>query len=368
MKTDSKNIAIIHDILMDYGGGERVLEAVLEIFPNSDLYTFYNNHENKKIQSFIGKRKIYSSIFQKLPYLNKIGPFFSFLKPFSWWYFYNLNLSKYDGLLSFSSSFNSKLVRKTGSQFHITYIHTPPKYLYSEKNELEIIKKFPFNFLLKPFILIFRKIDIHSLSNIDSVICNSKEVRKRILRYYKVDAKIIHPPMLTSKIKFSKGKGKYFIFHSRLVKQKGIELAVKTFNKHSLPLVVIGDGYLRKRLIQLSGKSIKFLGFISDQKIPKFYKFAKALIYCSQDEDFGIVPIEAMNFGVPVIAFNSGAIKETVIDGVTGILFNKFTEESLHSAIIKFESTNFREPKLISFSKKFDKNIFQQKFNEILPK
>jgi glycosyltransferase involved in cell wall biosynthesis len=367
MKTDSKSIAIIHDILMDYGGAERVLEAVLEMFPDSDLYTFYNNHENKRIQNFIGKRKVYSSIFQKIPHLNKIGPLFSFLKPFSWWYFYRLNLSNYSGLLSFSSSFNSKLVRKTEAQFHVTYIHTPPKYLYSEKNELEIIKKFPFNFLLKPFILIFRRIDKHSVTKVDKVICNSKEVKKRILRYYKVDAKIVHPPILTSKINFSKSKGKYFIFHSRLVKQKGIELAVKTFKKYSLPLVVIGDGYLRKRLIQKSGKSTKFLGFVSDKKIPKYYKFAKALIYCSQDEDFGLVPVEAMNFGVPVIAFNSGAIKETVIDKVTGILFDKFTEESLYSAIIKFESTNFRAPKLISFSRKFNKNIFQHKFREILP-
>jgi len=354
-------VAIVHDVLLEYGGSERVVEELLRIFPGADFYTFYFNKSNRAIFAGFKNAKPKTSFFQNASFLYKLGRYFSITKAVSWLYFYLLDLSSYDLIISSSHSYNSKMVRKSKGQLHICYLYTPPKYLYGEMNELFFIKKFPLSLLLFPLFSFLRFIDKKAAFHPDKIIAISLEIKRRVARYYGREAFLVYPPVNLPKSLVVKTKKKsYFVAHSRLVRQKGIELIISTFSRFRIPLVVIGEGYLLNFLKSLAGPTVKFVGRVPDEKLPEIYSRARGLVYGSLDEDFGIVPVEAMAYGVPVVAYKSGGVKESVIDGKTGVLFSDYSEMGLYKAIKRLEKL-FIDPGMCSRqANKFSKERFRK--------
>jgi len=367
MNESFKKIALLQDIVCKTGGAELVLEVFLEMFPNCDLYTlFIVSDQRKKIEKKFPNVKIHVSFFQRLIKGNSVPKFISIIKVFSWVYWKFLNLKKYDLIISSSHSYGSKNINKYKNSLHIAYIHTPPRYLYDEFNEINLIKKFPYNFLFTPIKLFLKLIDKKGSAGPDLLIANSKNVQERIKKYYERESVVIYPPVKMLSHKLPLKDKKYFICLSRLVKQKGIDLAVRTCTKYGLPLIVVGDGSEFNNLKRMAGKNIEFIRDCTDDEKGNLLANAKALIYLSIEEDFGIVPIEAMSAGTPVIAFNSGGVKETIKPNETGILFNDYTKEGLKETIDGFNKIKFDSRKCVEQAKKFRAEVFKNNFLEIL--
>ena len=359
-----KKIAIVHDVLIEYGGAEVVLSELLKMFPKADLYTFLYNSKNEQI-SAVFPVPVKKSLFFSRTIFFVLGKYISVLKFFSWIYFYLLNLKEYDLIISSSHSYNSKIVHKKSGALHISYIHTPPRYLYALSHELDFLQNHFCKFLLSPVMYLMRKIDVYAGKNPDILIANSKEVQKRIKNSYNRDSIVIHPPV-DLPIKPTQIESKFFIAHSRLVKQKGLDLIIRTCNRYQLKLVVIGSGYYEPYLKKIAGKTIFFTGFITKAQIRYLYKYAKALLYAAKEEDFGIVPVEAQSYGVPVIAYASGGVVETIVDGKTGLFFKNYNEEPMYTAIKIFERTQFSSLACRKNAQKYSRELFSKKFLRLL--
>lgn len=354
-----QKIAIVHDHLLHIGGAEKVLFTLLKLFPQADIFTAFARKD--LIQKYLPNNKVTISFYNTLPLVKDYS---NWLKPLLLNYWEQLDLSQYDLVISSSHSYSSKSVITQG--LHIAYIHTPPRYLYNEYNETQIINKEPYKTLLSPLMSWLRMQDYVSAQRPELLIANSINVQRRIQKYYRRDSPVIYPPVKSSEPALYKGKKEYYICVSRLVRQKGIDLAIKASNRLNIQLLIVGEGAQKKYLQSIAGPTIHFKGFITDEEISNLYRKAKAFIYCAIDEDFGMVPVEAMAHGVPVIAYNSGGIQETIIDSKTGVLFNAYTEASLIQAITKFTKMSISSTVCINQAKKFSEQIFIQQFKRLL--
>ena len=325
-------VAIAHEFLSQYGGAEKTLEAMLEIFPDAPIYTAKYNP--KDMPDVIKNREI---IYPK-GFFNKIGEklFFLLRMPTI---FEGFDFSDYDIIVSSGTTWNKGILTKP-DQMHVTYIHTPPRFLYKYSQESTKWEK-P---LLKPFysylVNLLRLWDFAAAQRPDHLVTNSQTTRKRIQKFYKRDAKVIHPPVeidfpISDGLK--KAKAPYFLAIGRLSKYKNFDLLVETFNNVKYPLIIIGTGFEENRLKQMAGKNITFKGKVSDLEKHELLENCMGLINPVVDEDFGIVPVEAMAHGKPVLAHRSGGHLETVIEGETGLLFDHNSVESLSEKLIQFE-------------------------------
>lgn len=333
MKSDVnnyKNVCLVHDSFLHIGGAENVLLKLVEKYPAADIFIPLISDGYLELLQSKTNGKIYRLFLSKW---FKNEKFASFLKPLLIIYWERLNLGKYGLIISSSHSFSSKSVNKNKGARHISYIHTPPRYLYKEFNQMGWIKKFPFNFILWPLFFLLRKYDYYSAQKADILITNSKNVQDRIKKYYHRDSSVIYPD-LKPKSKTIKRKPRYFLFFSRLETQKGAELVVKTCTRFNIPLVVVGTGSKEKYLKKIAGKSIIFTGFISEKQKEKIFSYTQALIYTSIDEDYGMVLPEINSYGIPIIAYNSGAIKEFAFSKNI-YLFDEYSEQGLKNAIDK---------------------------------
>lgn len=353
-----RKTAIVAETIMKYGGAERVIDELLTMFPTATLYCLFItpsarqsiNHNHPKIE-------IHASPFQLLVRSDQVIKYISVIKLVSWIYWETINLKSFSQIISISCSYGSKNIKRTGGAPHLSYVLTPPRFLYHEFSELNFVKKFPFSLLLHPL----RIIDRIGIDRPTKIIAISKEVSSRIKKYYHKDALIIHPPVITCPYKKSTPKRNHYVVFSRLYKQKGIELAVNTCSQHQLPLTVVGNGPELGYLKRIAGPTIKFITRCPEAKKWQLLKEAKALIYTSKEEDFGIVPVEAMSVGTPVIGFASGGVTETVINQKTGVLFDQFSSSGLILAIRQFEKLKITPRACIVQSKKFDQKIFRKK-------
>src|SRR3989344_5791066 len=357
------NVAVIHDHFLHIGGAEKVLFALLNIFPTADVYTALITQTNAEIIKQKTSGKIFVSWFNKINLTETTANLF---KPFINTYGESLDLTQYDLVISSSHSFSAKSVITHPNTLHISYIHPSPRYLYTEYNETRGINKGILKTLFSPFKTWLRMQDFLGAQRPDVLIANSKAVQTRIRKYDRRESKVIYPPIsIPKQVNFKKEK-KYYLCVSRLVKQKGTELAIKAANKLKFPLVIVGEGNKKNYLHSISGKTITFKGFVSETELTNIYAHAKALIYCSIDEDFGMVPVEALAHGVPVVAYNSGGVQETVIHGQTGILFDKFTTEALEKAIIEFERRDFTSKNCRKLTERFSEAMFKLKFKFLI--
>ncbi|MBI5123273.1 glycosyltransferase [Candidatus Roizmanbacteria bacterium] len=370
----SKQIAIVYDWLDKWGGVERVLLTLHEMFPNAIFYTSYFD---KGSASWAKDLKIKTSYLQKFPNFIKKNRILSFL--FYPFIFELFDFSGFDLVISVTSSFAKSIITKPGTK-HICYLLTPTRYLWSHKQDY--LNNKLISYVLGYYLNKLKQWDFVSAQRPDKIISISETVRNRCLKYYKRNSEVVYPGFDTKywkKIKFeirnskfetnSKYKilnTKYFLVVSRLEPYKRVDLVTQSFNRLKDSLVIVGEGSQEKKLKKMAGKNIIFLSKLSDVELGIFYSNAQALIM-PQEEDFGYVSLEAQFFGCPVIAYKKGGALETVIDGKTGIFFNRQEEISLRRAIERFNKIKYNLRKNVSKYgveniKRFNKEKFIDKF------
>jgi glycosyltransferase involved in cell wall biosynthesis len=354
-------IALVHDYLNQAGGAERVVEYLHEVFPEAPIFT--SIYDRKRMPEVFRSMDIRTSFMQHLPLVMKHFKKYLPLYPFA---FESLNLSGYDLILSSSSAWG-KGINKGKRALHICYCHSPMRFVWMYEDYMEKEEYGPLvRMVLPPVLKWLKKWDMKTSKNVDYFIANSKTTQKRIKLFYGRDSEVIHPPVDTSFFKPYNSKIKdYFLVVSRLNPYKHIDLAVEAFNELGLPLYVIGSGPDEKRLKKLAKPNVKFLGRLSDDEIVKYYSQCRAFVLPGE-EDFGLTPVEAQACGRPVIAYRAGGALESVIDGETGIFFDKQEKASLMDAVREFNGRSFDPAKIRQNALRFDKNAFKQKIREFV--
>ena len=363
-------VALVHDQLREFGGAERVLVALKKIFPQADIYTTtFDLNSLGSHKKLIKDWKVHVSWFGKIPLLNRFYSPFRFLTPLIWESF---DFSKYDLVISSSGSWMSKGIKTKKPTIHLGYIHHPPRYLYGYETAIEWQKYFfikIYGYIVNHFLRIW---DFTSSQRADFFIANSEETKKRIEKFYRRDSTVIYPPVeINSKFEIRNSKlsknNIYFLTVSRLARAKHIDVLIKAANKLKFNLKIIGSGRDENRLKQMAGSTVEFLGNLTDEQMKKTYLNAKAFLFASRDEEFGIAVVEAMGYGLPAIVYRSGGLPEYVINNKNGYLFDELDESSLIKKVNELTSLNKEEylemrkearKTAERFSeKKFEKNI-----------
>jgi len=356
-------IALVHDYLVQYGGAERVLEAFTELFPYAPIYTLVYNKE--AMHGVFEGKKIYTSFIQKIPMAAKKHRLFPQIMPYA---IEQFDFSDYDIVLSDSSSFTKGIV--TGPDtLHLCYMHTPMRYAWDDCQKYTQDFNFP-GFVKKfvPFAMNYIRLwDRASIDRVDKLIANSDFVRRRIKKYYKKESVVIYPPVNYDNFYVSKDTDDYFLMVGRLIAYKRFDIAIQAFNRLGLKLKIIGRGPEIKRLKKISGPNIEFLGRVPEEKLAGYYAKCRAFIF-PQEEDFGIVAIEAMASGRPVIAYHGGDIPEHLEEGRTGIFFKNQLPDDIVEAVKIFFNYKFDPEYIRSQVEKFDKKYFKAKIKEYIAK
>lgn len=348
-------IALVHDYLVQYGGAERVLSAFREVFPDAPIYTLI--HDRESVHGRFDDARVYVSFLQGLPGVRRAHRIFPLLMPSA---IEQFDLSGYDVVLSDSSSF-AKGVLTGPDTLHISYIHTPMRYAWDDCQKYT--EDFGFPRLIRrivPFLMNPLRIwDRVSADRPDLVIANSGFVARRIRKYYGRDARVIPPPVDTSRFSVSEKRGDYFLMVGRLIAYKRFDIAVEAFTRLGIPLKIAGRGPEMKRLRKMAGPNVEFLGRVPDEELPRYYSECRAFIF-PQEEDFGIVAMEALASGRPVIAYRGGDIEERVEEGVSGLLFDEQTPEAVMEAVSRFDDSVFDPERIREKALPFDVASFRR--------
>lgn len=356
-------IALVHDYLVQYGGAERVLESFCELYPYAPVYTLL--YDKDAMHGKFSDKRIYTSFLQKLPFAKRQHRLFPPLMPSA---IEQFDFSPYDIVLSDSSSFAKGIITPPHTT-HICYMHTPMRYAWDDCQRYT--QEFHFPSLIKKFVPFamnaIRVWDRASADRPDKIVANSTFVADRIKKYYRRDADVIHPPVSTEKFFVSEKQEAYFLMVGRLIAYKRHDIVIRAFNKLKLPLKIIGRGPESGRLQRIAGPTIEFLGRASDAELAKYYSRCRAFLF-PQEEDFGIVAIEALASGRPVIAYRGGDIPRHVTEGETGIFFDEQNVDAIVGAVQKFQGSRFDAQKIREASLKFDKKIFQENIKQYVEK
>lgn len=362
-------IAIIADWLTNMGGAEKVVLAIHEIFPNAPIYT--STFTPETMPDF-AKLDIRTTYLQNLPKpLRKLHKFLPMLRVKA---FRKLDLSDFDIIIS-SSSAESKQVRKTRpGQVHICYCHTPIRYYWSNYEEYRQDPGFgKLNWLIRLMMPLMipplKKADYNAAQNVDIFIANSSEVQKRIKKYYGKNSTVIHPPVDVDRFTPARERGDYYVALGRQVPYKRIDLAVAAATQLGINLRVYGNGSEHQSLIDIAGPTVQFFtdrfGDASDDIVTEALNNAKGYIFPAE-EDFGIVMVEALAAGAPVIAYGKGGAIDIVQDNESGVLFHEQSAAAVADAIRQSEQTTFLPGTLRRKAKRFDKSLFITKISKVV--
>ncbi len=356
-----KKIAIFHDYLNQYGGAERVLETLLEIFPSADIYTFV--YDDRILPQFKDKRVVVSPV-QYLPFARQHYQGYFWLFPFMIKLF---NFQRYDIVIVSTHAWGNG-IRKAQATM-ITYCHTPMRYIWDLYEDYIRYKFVPwwvrvFMPLLRPGM---QDYDRRCAEQVDGFIANSKEVARRIKTNYGQDAQVIYPPV---KVAFFSQCSRYtrdghYLVVSRLKKFKRINLIVEACNRLARPLIIVGTGPARKHLQRQAGKTVRFIAKIDDTGLRELYATARGYLHAAR-EDFGMTMAEAQAAGTPVIAFGEGGAAEIVVHNETGILFREQTTESLIEAIKMSEAKEWDRQIIMRNAQRFSEEHFKNHFLRIV--
>ena len=379
-------VALVHDYIKEYGGAERVLEALCDLYPDAPIYTAFYVKGSLCWERFKG-RDIRSSWVHYVPFFaSKLHSPLRFLAPLIWGSF---DLSKYDVVISSASWYVTKGFGRRGTNkkkpVEVCYCHTPPRWLYGYHTSVDWQKFWPvrlYGMIVGHFM---RMYDFRQAQKVDYFVANSEEVKRRIEKFYRRDARVIYPPVGLGARVDARGKKQpassagrksrdYYLVVSRIVGAKGIEMAVEAARRYGFRLKIAGArvGYYKGLEGQVP-ESVEFLGHVSDEELVELYGGAKAFLALATDEDFGITPVEAMLCGTPVIAFRGGGYLETVVEGnpsagsgPTGVFFDEASAESLGKAIRKFEGMKFDAKDCVRQANKFSMARFKREISEFV--
>ncbi len=366
----SLKVALVVDSMVAKGGSDRNIDSLLKIFPKADIYTAVFNEEAYGDLN----NEVYTTFLQK-SFLRKIfKTHYNILTP---WAFEMLDLRNYELVVSVSAG-SAKGVITTMDQLHICLLLTPPRTYWDKERSFRTSKlRFIINLLTPFFSNFYRLWDYSAAQRLDEIVVISKFIQKKVEHRYNRNSIVIHPGILD--FWFEEGnqnlgdlipknfKKEYFLVVSRLYDYKRIDWAIKACKKEGKKLVIVGDGPDIKYLKKLAGKSkdILFLGYISDEQLKAVYTNATAFIFPGI-EDFGLVPVEAMACGCPVLAYNYGGLKETVQDGKTGFFFSNV--EELSYLLRDFKKDFFKEKDLKYRAKEFSEEKFLKQFSSFTSK
>jgi glycosyltransferase involved in cell wall biosynthesis len=365
MLKENPKIALVHDSLIQFGGAEKTLEAICELYPDAPIYTGLYKRANFPDEF---KNKVVKGNSSKL--FTTFAKYISFLMPIV---FEGMDLRDYDIIISDSACWAKGVLTKP-EQLHISYIHTPPRFLY--KYSVESTKRNSWYF--KPFITVIdaflRMWDYQAGQRPNFLIANSLEVKDRIFKFYKRNAQVIYPPVNVSCTNEAFPEyipyKDYFVAVGRIVAYKNFDLLVKAFNELPYNLVIVGAGSEKEKLQKLANSNIYFAGRVSETEKHKILHNALGLINPVQDEDFGIVPIEAMAHGVPVMAHRSGGAKEMVTEHMTGTYFVEVSVNEIKERVMNFyqliKKGEYDKCVISENVKRFSKERFKQEFSNFV--
>lgn len=374
-------IALVHDYLNEYGGAERVLLALHEIWPEAPIYTIYFKKSSPAGKVF-SEAKIIESWFGKLPFCDRLISPFRFLIPLIWKSFSPRggpwDFSQFDLVIS-SASWAVTKGFGAGKVKEICYCHTPPRYLYGYETSRNWKKHWWIRVYAAVVNHFMRLYDFQRAQRVDFFIANSREVASRIKKFYRKESKVISPPVDLPKFIIHNSKFDYFLTGGRLEAAKNFDLIIRAVNKLKMPLKIYGAGGQENYLRSIAGPTVEFLGRISDEEKFKLMADCRAFIVMAEDEDFGITPVEAMACGRPVIAYKGGGYLETVIEGKTGIFVDppsheasarqrEATIESLGAKMQSFRASEFKPEDCQKQAEKFSKERFKKEMRVFVEK
>ena len=356
-----RKVAVVHEWLASCAGSEKVIQQILNIYPNADLYSlvdFLPAHQ----RAFIQEKSVTTSFIQQLPFAKRSFRSYLPLMPLAVEQF---DLSAYDLIIS-SNHAVAKGVITRPDQLHICYVHTPLRYGWEFQHQYlhhARLSKGPKSWLIRAILHYLRLWDVMSANRVDYYVANSRYVAKRIEKTYRRRAHVIYPPVDTQRFVADAKRDDFYLTVSRFVPYKRVDLAIDAFNQLGLPLVVIGDGSSRLALEQTAKDNIQFLGWQPDNVVEDYMQRCRGFIFPSE-EDFGITPVEAQAAGAPVIAYAKGGQAETVVHGKTGLLFLDQTVESLIESVRQLHSSEilFDHKTLRAQAERFAVLCFQTRF------
>jgi glycosyltransferase involved in cell wall biosynthesis len=354
-------VAIVHYWLVGMRGGEKVLESLCDMYPEADIFTHV--YVPERISQRINSHKVRTTFINRLPFASRLYQNYLMLMPMA---LEQLDLRAYDLVISSESGPAKGVITHPGT-LHVCYCHTPMRYLWSGYHEYMGYARPALRMLMPLAVHLLRQWDSLSASRVDHFIANSSVVADRVKRYYGRDSHVIHPPVDTDGFSISPDVEDFYLFVSQLVPYKRADIAVKAFNRLGRRLVVIGDGSERKRLAKMAGPNIHLVGSADENNLRRLYSTCRALVFLAE-EDFGIVPVEAMASGRPVIAYGRGGALETVKPGISGIHFAEQTEDSLIEAIRHFEAIEeiFEPRKIREHALQFSQRRFTDEFRILI--
>jgi glycosyltransferase involved in cell wall biosynthesis len=353
-------IAFVVDALPAIGGGERTLFTALEVFPEADVFTLIYNKDAFHFTP-ISHREIFTSYLDQLPFARTHHRLFLPLMPKA---IEQFDLCGYDTVVSFSYAVAHGVQVRDGTR-HVSYTYTPMRYAWSDLNlDGTHSRKNPLvHFVMENF----RRWDRAAASRVHEFSTISRSIAARIWAAYQREARIIYPPVEIDRFFANGRRGDYYVTLSRLVPHKRIDLIAEAFSRLQLPLKIIGEGPQKKRLQNRAGPNIEFLGYQSDDAVAQLLGEARGFISAAE-EDFGIAMVEAQAAGCPVISYRAGGALETVIDGVTGVLFPEQSTTGLIEAVKRFEDLAhcLRGNEMVDNARRFDKARFMKSFEAMV--
>lgn len=355
----------MHEWLVDRSGSEKVVEQILEIFPDASLFAIVE-YLPQELKWFIKNKKVTTSFVQNLPFSKTSYRNYFPVMPIA---IEQFDLREFDLVIS-SNHAVSKGVLTSSEQLHISYCHSPIRYAWDLYHQYIIesgLKKGVKGMLAKFFLHYLRLWDISAVNRVDFFVANSKFISKRIKKTYGRNSTVIYPPVNVDEFSLSTQKEDFYLTVSRFVPYKKIDLIVHAFsNMPNRKLIVIGDGPDFKKISKAEFNNIQFMGFQKSEVVKTYMQKAKCFVFASI-EDFGITPVEAMACGTPIIALKKGGACETVIDGVTGVFFDDQDEVSLRDAVDRFEGLlEFDFVKIRQHAEKFSNNRFRNEFKNFV--
>jgi glycosyltransferase involved in cell wall biosynthesis len=358
-------VAITHEWFAAYAGSERVVEQILRLYPEADLFSLVDFIPAAG-RSFLQHKPVTTSFVQRLPFARH---HFRQYLPFMPIAIEQFDLTDYDLVIS-SHHAMAKGVITRADQLHISYVHTPLRYAWDlqwQYLEQAGLRRGVKGLLTRLILHYLRLWDVSTANRVDRFVANSRFIARRIWKTYRRPAKVIYPPVAVHRFRADRPRDDFYLTVSRFVPYKRVDLTIAAFTQLGLPLVVIGDGGDRERLQTLAGPNIQFLGYQPDAIVVDYMERCKAFIFPAE-EDFGITPVEAQAAGAPVIAYGRGGVTETVIPHKTGLFFQTQTVSALQEAVQSFEQQGGLAPaKMIrQQAESFSEARFRREFQEFV--
>lgn len=349
-------VAIVHYWLVGMRGGEKVVEALCEMYPQADIFTHV--YVPEMVSDRIRRHRIVPTFINSLPRAARMYKTYLPLMPLA---LEQLDLRGYDLVIS-SESGPAKGIIPPADALHICYCHTPMRYIWNMYHDYRGSAGRLTRLMMPPLSHYLRMWDVTSAARVDSFVANSATVARRIHRYYGTDSVVIHPPVDTGAFSVAAPAdlGDYYLMAGELVSYKRPDLAIRAFNEMKLKLVVIGGGEMLDEIRRLAGPTITVMGSQPFQILKQHYAQCRALVFPGE-EDFGMVPVEAMASGRPVIAYGRGGATETVVDGVSGVFFTEQTVEGISSAVKRLAALEIDPARIAAHANQFGQEQFFQK-------